>query len=333
MDKIEKIFKQSILPVAAGIICIVGIVYAATWIDPTANPPGNNVEAPINVSDAPQAKGSGNTPRTDKSASIVAGDFCLPNGTCLSGGGGDGSGTDYLFALKNGNVVWCPTPSCPSGYRLVSNVCLSAYGYWQGLGLCKQLTGALIVNNSHTQAECIAAGGTVDAASNSCKFNGSSCPSGWTQYGNWSETEGETCVGSSGGTSCEPTPVDSGSHAWQNYTGLPESKFYYDSIWEAPKKVDGDAIACGYNEDMHWSCWSSSVKQGLSCPSWPGDYVYCTGYERTYAYFAFSYNTYCYTDSSMSQDLVYSCVHDEPARCVEKNQQICSSTTTKVGCY
>lgn len=48
-----------------------------------------------------------------------------------------------------------------------------------------------LVNNSHTEAQCASLGGTVvdDGVGNlMCKYAAVSCPSGWTQYGNWSTT-------------------------------------------------------------------------------------------------------------------------------------------------
>ena len=54
------------------------------------------------------------------------------------------------------------------------------------------VTGAQpLVNGAHTQQDCINAGGEVvdsDTAYKQCRFNASACPSGWTQYKNWSTT-------------------------------------------------------------------------------------------------------------------------------------------------
>ena len=48
-----------------------------------------------------------------------------------------------------------------------------------------------LVNSVHTQQDCINAGGEVvdsDVTLKQCRFAGSNCPSGWTQYKNWSTT-------------------------------------------------------------------------------------------------------------------------------------------------
>lgn len=51
--------KQSFLTIVIGLALAAGISYAATWTGPTANPPLNNTEAPLNVGTVSQAK-SGN---------------------------------------------------------------------------------------------------------------------------------------------------------------------------------------------------------------------------------------------------------------------------------
>ncbi len=71
-------------------------------------------------------------------------------------------------------------------------------------------------DSSFTVADCSAAGGTVTSIPNMCicKFNANSCPSGWTQYNNWSETSTNTCSDSSG--SCSPSQCSTTSHAWSD---------------------------------------------------------------------------------------------------------------------
>jgi hypothetical protein len=57
---------------------------------------------------------------------------------------------------------------------------------------------------------------TVEGSVKICRFNQSSCPSGWSQYKNWSTTASKTCDGScvtwGGGTKVCTT----GSHAWED---------------------------------------------------------------------------------------------------------------------
>jgi len=82
-----------------------------------------------------------------------------------------------------------------------------------------------LVNSVHTEPQCLAAGGTVvssNVASNQCKFVASSCPSGWTQYLNYSKTISQGPNAASGtvscGISCPSCPGGqmTGYHAWSN---------------------------------------------------------------------------------------------------------------------
>lgn len=51
----RQILARSFLPVFAAIILVVGIAYAV-WTEPTAAPPGNNTDAPVNVGTLAQLK-------------------------------------------------------------------------------------------------------------------------------------------------------------------------------------------------------------------------------------------------------------------------------------
>lgn len=73
----------------------------------------------------------------------------------------------------------------------------------------------------HNRANCEAAGGTlidIGLANPTCRFAAATCPSGWTQYENWSTTGPTTC--GSGGC-YQPYnicgyPCTTGGHAWSN---------------------------------------------------------------------------------------------------------------------
>ncbi len=51
----RQILIKSFFPVFAAVMLVTGIAYAV-WTEPTANPPGNNAEAPINVGSSAQYK-------------------------------------------------------------------------------------------------------------------------------------------------------------------------------------------------------------------------------------------------------------------------------------
>jgi len=70
-----------------------------------------------------------------------------------------------------------------------------------------------LVNNVHTYAACTAAGGEIvpsDVSYPMCRFNAASCPSGWTQYKNYSTNVANTCPNGSCGGCTAP------AHSWSN---------------------------------------------------------------------------------------------------------------------
>lgn len=92
------------------------------------------------------------------------------------------------------------------------------------------LAECYLINNNHTEADCTNSGGGVvdDGGGNKmCKFNGGSCPGGWTQNGSWSETANKYCKGGSIDLVClSGADCNTGSHGFSN-TGR-ESCRYYD---------------------------------------------------------------------------------------------------------
>jgi hypothetical protein len=89
----------------------------------------------------------------------------------------DGDG-NIQFGGNVGNVL-------AKNVQVEGDVCLSN-------GKClSELLNRLVFGN-HSEADCTSAGGTVVYESGStmgfCKFSSSTCPSGWTQYKNWSTT-------------------------------------------------------------------------------------------------------------------------------------------------
>ena len=127
-------FLKTFLPVFAAIILVAGIAYSV-WTEPTAAPPGNNVEAPINTGATAQTK-AGAMYSNDR---VGAPNLCI--GTdCRniwpSGGGpcrcsiyGSGGG---------GRGVFCSTgyASCPWGTWATWQVCgaFSRAGWGSGGG-------------------------------------------------------------------------------------------------------------------------------------------------------------------------------------------------------
>ncbi len=88
------------------------------------------------------------------------------------------------------------------------------------------VTGAQpLVYGLHTQQECIDAGGEVvdsDVTLKQCRFNASACPSGWTQYKNWSATTNVFCQSKivytyTGAVCMDCGGVNTGEHTWSDH--------------------------------------------------------------------------------------------------------------------
>ncbi len=110
-------FIKTFLPVFAAMAIVAGIAYAV-WTEPTTNPPGDNVSAPINTGSQDQTKTGGFT-----AASLKAG---VIEGTTVKG-------TSQLCIGTDCRTAW---PSGGSGYTPCE--CGIYYGWLSppGSGLC-----------------------------------------------------------------------------------------------------------------------------------------------------------------------------------------------------
>ena len=112
-------FLKTFLPVLSAIILVAGIAYAV-WIEPTAAPPGNNVEAPINVGTSTQYKSG---------ALGVGGLLAAYSGFWLNNNGQDVSGK-VLTADANGFGSWQAQAAGGGGggcYVSYSGGCLAGF--------------------------------------------------------------------------------------------------------------------------------------------------------------------------------------------------------------
>ncbi|MDD4074419.1 MAG: hypothetical protein PHU17_02785 [Candidatus Pacebacteria bacterium] len=117
------------------------------------------------------------------------------------------------------------TSACDSGDKLIYSESL--------VKLCGkvQLPANALYQGSlsypHTETDCTASGGTLITSSGAvattgngyfCRFNSSSCPSGWIRYGNWSKTTNSTgsCANYSNSTPYSYSYYNTGSHNWGN---------------------------------------------------------------------------------------------------------------------
>ncbi|MDD4661741.1 MAG: hypothetical protein PHG24_00460 [Candidatus Pacebacteria bacterium] len=160
----------------AGLLFLTASFLVYSWNEPTENMP-SNYSTPLNTSSTSQTK----TGELGASSFIDADDnsyYINPSGNSVV------SGTITVDRPNNADNV------ATKGYvdEMVSAV--------EAI-----VTGAQpLVNGAHSQIECTTAGGELvdsDVSYKMCRFNTSSCPSGWTQYKNYSTSIATTF-------SCEP---------------------------------------------------------------------------------------------------------------------------------
>ncbi len=162
---------------------LIGADYLSAWVAPAAVPPSSNVAAPVNTSGTTQTK-----PGLLGVSELIAGDAIMVNRADV--------------------------PTVDTKISLTGNIAASAYcdengqNCFTAKSIIDTFSGAAspstdIVYGVHTQAQCTAAGGTIfnTGSVSVCRFNGVSCPSGWTKYQQWTTTASQTC-GNACGTRC-----------------------------------------------------------------------------------------------------------------------------------
>ena len=103
-----------------------------------------------------------------------------------------------------------------------------------------------IVFGLHTEADCIADGGervNIGGIAHVCRFAGSSCAAGWTQFENWNTTSSN----SGSGSGCSPGSCSSSSQAWGNHA--PATCGY----------ATGKTYSCGCDEYGCYTCCGGST--------------------------------------------------------------------------
>ena len=215
-----------------------------------------------------------------------SGDVCNGTGKCLSS-------VYEIISFAGTN------PTCPTGKTLLMKgyngtwymgTNASITSWTQALcGTLSTLDGTpLLANGLHTEKNCTdltANGGTVvsDGSGNSmCRLNLASCPSGWTQYNNWTTTTGGAVAPASPAAFCGCSiPSYSGAtttgHTWQN-KALESARncgnSQYDTGWSYCGANSGYNMSAGGYSCTSWNCLSGTNACGgmNSC----GAYVYST---------------------------------------------------------
>jgi len=210
---LKKLFIKPLITLVSILIVFVGLSYLhAAWQGPTQTAPQGNVPAPVNVGNVTQSKNGNLAVDTLAAFTEVRSDrYCDSLGQIC---------TDFQPVCKLGEVLFA-----------------DGNGGWT----CGAITGGgggtanLLVNGQNNFARCTALGGTVttDAGGNNfCRFS-SSCPSGWSPYGNWGTYSPGRQIDPSGRSqSCywnPPLPTGVTPYTqipWQNPSVYPTSQYY-----------------------------------------------------------------------------------------------------------
>jgi hypothetical protein len=155
------------------------------------------------------------------------------NGDILASGTGDvcNGGGKCLSSIFQTNIIVGTNPVCPTGQIGIQKAYNgtwyttdnSAITSWTKIICGQALSGdgsSLLYTSTHTSLMCTTAGGTVvdDGAGHFiCRFNGSSCLTNWTAYGNWRTYAASHCVGTGGGVyGCEAIACWTAAAPWGN---------------------------------------------------------------------------------------------------------------------
>jgi hypothetical protein len=126
-------------------------------------------------------------------------------------------GTSSISCPDGSYVASIKTTLCSSGGNSTDN------SDWEEIKTeaycCYFIPTELLYQGIHTPSNCISLGGTVmnDGANSYCRLSISSCPSGWSNYYNYSATVVRTCTGTTNNaTNCPAQSCTTASHAWAN---------------------------------------------------------------------------------------------------------------------
>jgi hypothetical protein len=120
------------------------------------------------------------------------------------------STTAYSGALCSTGTASPTSPSFPAIGSSSSWSCLGTNGGSSPSCTASRTIVPFLVNGAHTELNCTDIGGTLISvgASNQCRFDSASCPSGWSQNQTWSTTSSNTCS--------EANSCTTSSHNWAN---------------------------------------------------------------------------------------------------------------------
>lgn len=150
----------------------------------------------------------------------ASGDVCNGTGNCLSAlasltNACGGAARNYVSTATAYSGNYCvmgtstpASPDFPSAGGSATWTCPVTNGSPISCTATRDAPIVYLIGGLHTTAQC---SGTV--VNNMCKITGTQCPTGWTQYQNWSTTSSVSLLASNGGGSCS---ASTGSHTWSD---------------------------------------------------------------------------------------------------------------------
>ena len=219
-------FKQSLIAIFVGLVMVAGISFAASWVGPTASPPGNNAEAPINVGPVDQVKtyetdGSGNL-IPGKSGGLMLGTFisrfttllAKDNGNVGIGIGEDGELPQAKLHVDGGDAIFEGVVQIKGGLPKKNKVLTSddqGWASWQNLDIAKMMGSVPIYLCPPSSSNC-------SNVVNACK-DGLSLLETCTSFRSYYNPRGGGSCGSESVKTCKLIGYLAASYNTHTYTG------------------------------------------------------------------------------------------------------------------
>ena len=178
----KNLTKFLILTIVFSAALSVNYLFAA-WVGPTQAPPGGNTSTPIHVGSTNQVKDGG----------------LSVNALSVFGNGWFQGGLDVGGKIKVGNDAVAPD----AGEIRWTGTDLEVYN---GSAWASLTGGEVAPAADPDYTDCINVGGSWVDAQGVCYFPNTSCPSGWTQKGNYSSTIGKSGGNKSARKWCNSSP-------------------------------------------------------------------------------------------------------------------------------
>ena len=197
----KSLTKFLILTIILTVALSVNYLFAA-WVGPTQAPPGGNTSAPIHVGSTNQVKDGG---LSLDALSVFGGGYFQGNvgvGVVTPTEALDVSGDiKATGGFKVGN-----TSDTNAGTIRWTGIDFEGYDGSAWISLTSEEAAQAVPAVDPNYTDCINVGGSWVDAQGVCYFPNTSCPSGWTQKGNYSSTIGKSGGNKSARKWCNSSP-------------------------------------------------------------------------------------------------------------------------------